>query len=281
MVQLPAGARGVLHIAPPEVQRSTSRLTGEKMPHIKVNRERLFYAVSRAAEDIPALVLIHGAGGSRLHWPGELRRLSGATVYTLDLPGHGRSGRRGCDTIEDYAGAVVEFLDTLGIEQAVVAGHSMGGAIALTLALDSPDHVAGLVLMATGARLRVAPAVLESIRSDFEGSAEIITRFAWSPEAPPALTELGRRALLETGPDVLFGDLAACDRFDVMKRLGEIESPTLVIAGTADQLTPPRYARFLAEHIPDTRWVLVEGAGHMVMLERPAEVAGAVREFLG
>lgn len=248
-------------------------------PSAETARGGLFYTVSRGPADSPTLVLVHGAGGSRLHWPGELRRLPGATVYTLDLPGHGRSEGQGCDTIAGYAEAVVKFLDTLGIERATIVGHSMGGAIAQTLALDSPGRVAGLVLVATGARLRVGPAILEGIRSDFEGSVELVTRFAWSPEAPPALTELGRQALLETGPDVLSSDFSACDRFDVIGRLGEVEVPTLVITGTADQLTPPKYARFLAEHIPDAQLALVEGAGHMVMLERPAQVAKAVQEF--
>jgi len=236
--------------------------------------------VSRESADSPALILVHGAGGNHLHWPAELRRLHEATVYALDLPGHGRSGGQGCDTIGDYAQAIVEFLNTVGIEQPIIVGHSMGGAIALTLALYFPTRVAGLVLMATGARLRVAPAILDGMRSNFEGSVELITRFAWSPETKPALTELGRQALLETGPDVLLGDFSACDRFNVMERLGEIEHPTLVIVGTADQLTPPKYARFLTEHIPDARLVLVEDASHMVMLERPLEVIGAVREFL-
>jgi len=257
-------------------------------PDAEVAGGDLFYTVSRGAADDPTLVLVHGAGGNRLHWPGELRRLPGATVYTLDLPGHGRSGGRGCDIIEGYAKAIIEFLDTLGIGRAVIAGHSMGGAIALTLALDFADpsassgqaRVAGLVLVATGARLRVVTAILEGIHSDFEGSIELITRFAWSSEAPTALTELGRQALLETGPDVLSGDFTACDRFNVMKQLGEIGTPTLVIAGTADQLTPPKYAHFLTEHIPNAQLMLVEGAGHMVMLERPAEAAKAVREFL-
>lgn len=250
------------------------------MPHVAIKGERLFYTVNQGAEDAPTLVLVHGAGGTRLHWPGELRRLPGATVYTLDLPGHGRSGGRGRDTIGGYAEAVAAFLQALGIEQAVVVGHSMGGAIAQTLALDFADRVAGLVLAATGARLRVAPAILDGIRSDFEGAARLITRFAWSPEAPPALVELGRKTLLETNPDVLWGDFAACDRFDALERLGEIEVPTLVVAGAADQLTPVKYARFLAERVFEARCVIIEGAGHMVMLERPAEVAAAVKSLI-
>lgn len=240
----------------------------------------LFYTLSRGPADGPTLVLVHGAGGSRLHWPAELRRLPGATVYTLDLPGHGRSEGDGHDVINDYANVVATFLQTAGIERAIFVGHSMGGAIAQTLALDLADRVAGLVLVATGARLRVASAILEGIHSDFERSVELITRFAWSPDAPPTLTQLGRQSLLETNPDVLLGDFMACNRFDVMERLGEIEVPTLIIVGSADQLTPVKYARFLVEHIPDARLVVIEDAGHMVMLELPTEVEKAVQEFL-
>ena len=240
----------------------------------------LFYTLSRGPADVPTLVLVHGAGGSRLHWPAELRRLPGATVYTLDLPGHGRSEGDGYDVINDYANVVATFLQTAGIERAIFVGHSMGGAIAQTLALDLADRVAGLVLVATGARLRVASAILEGIHSDFERSVELITRFAWSPDAPPTLTQLGRQSLLETNPDVLLGDFMACNRFDVMERLGEIEIPTLIIVGSADQLTPVKYARFLVEHIPDARLVVIEDAGHMVMLELPTEVEKAVQEFL-
>jgi pimeloyl-ACP methyl ester carboxylesterase len=79
---------------------------------------------------------------------------------------------------------------------------------------------------------------------------------------------------------VLLGDFTACDRFDVMERLGEIEAPTLVVAGSADQLTAAKYARFLAKRIADARLVIIEGAGHMMMLERPIETAEAVQDFL-
>ena len=250
------------------------------MPHTEVAEGTLFYTLSRGPADGPTLVLVHGAGGSRLHWPGELRRLSNATVYTLDLPGHGRSEGHGCDTINDYAKAVVAFLDAAGVERAAVVGHSMGGAIAQTMALGFGERVAGLVLVGSGARLRVTPAILEGIQSDFERVAELITRFAWSPDAPPALTELGRQAILETGPDVLLGDFTACNNFDVMERLAEIKAPALVVVGSADQLTPPKYTRFLADHIPNAQLVLIEDAGHMVMLEQPAEVAEAITTFL-
>jgi pimeloyl-ACP methyl ester carboxylesterase len=250
------------------------------MPYAKTAFGDLFYTLSPGPQGASTLVLVHGAGGTRLHWPAQLRRLPEATVYTLDLPSHGRSLGKECDTITAYADSVTAFSHAVGIEQAVIVGHSMGSAIAMTMALDFADLVAGLVLIATGARLRVAPAILEGIRNDFDGTTELITRFAWSSEAPSRLTKLGQRALQETGPDVLLADFTACDRFDVMERLREVETPTLVIAGSIDQLTPVKYARFAAEHICDARLVVVEGAGHMAMLERPAEVTRAVQDFL-
>ncbi|MCP4543767.1 MAG: alpha/beta hydrolase [Chloroflexi bacterium] len=250
------------------------------MPYAETARGDLFYTMSQGLVKGPTVVLVHGAGGMRLHWPAELRRIPGATVYTLDLPGHGRSRGEGCDTINGYAEVVDAFIRTVGVEQAIITGHSMGGAIAITLALDF-DCVAGLVLVGTGARLRVAPAILDGIHNNFAKSAELVTRFAWSSEAPARLTELGQQALLDTDPDVLWGDFTACDHFDVMDRLSEIQVPTLVITGTADRLTPIKYAHFLAESISGAHLITIDDAGHMVMLEEAVEVGKAVREFLG
>jgi pimeloyl-ACP methyl ester carboxylesterase len=156
----------------------------------------------------------------------------------------------------------------------------MGGAIAQKLALEAAERVSALVLIGTGARLRVAPAILHGIRDDFDQAVELITDYAWSPDAELSLTKLGLRDLRQTGAKVLLGDFLACDRFDVMDHLAEIKAPALVVGGTADRLTPIKYARYLGSRIPDARLVTVEGAGHMVMLERPQKVAGVVRGFV-
>jgi pimeloyl-ACP methyl ester carboxylesterase len=201
-------------------------------------------------------------------------------VYTVDLPGHGRSMGPGYDSIDCYGEALVAFLDTVAVDQAIIVGHSMGGAIAQTLALRATDRVSALVLLGTGSRLRVAGAILDGILDRFEETVDLITQHAWSADADGAQKELGREALRKTGRKVLLGDLVACDRFDVMDCLAKIKVPALVVTGTADRLTPIKYARYLAEHIPDARLLLVEGAGHMVMLERPEQTASAIREFL-
>ncbi len=251
------------------------------MPFTTVNDRRLFYTQSKAqTPDAPVLVLIHGAGGNHLHWPSELRRLPGATVCALDLPGHGRSDGPGRDTVAGYVNVVLGFLDATHTERAVLMGHSMGGAVAQTAALNYPERVAGLVLVGTGGRLRVAPAILEGALNDFEGAVKLITRFAWAKDAPQELVRLGIQALSETPPQVLHDDFFACDNFDVLARLTEISAPTLVVAGTADLLTPPKYGAFLAERIPQAQLLTVEGGGHMMALEQPDVVAGAVAESI-
>jgi len=248
------------------------------MPFAQIGEQALFYTVSRRGG--PALILIHGAGGSHLHWPAALRRMPGATVYAVDLPGHGRSEGPGREHIEDYVADIVRFMDAVGVSRGVLVGHSMGGAIAQMTALMAPERVAGLVLVGTGARLRVAPALLDGILQDARGTLDLIAEWAWGPEADPTLVARGRQMMARVHPQVVWGDFAACDRFDVRERIGEITVPTLVITGSEDRMTPPKFGQWLAERIPGARCVLVEGAGHMVMLEKPDQVASAVREWL-
>ena len=109
------------------------------MPYTTVASERVFYARRSAlSPEAPDLILVHGAGGNHQHWGAAVRNLRSANVYALDLPGHGRSSGNGRTAIADYAAFVVGFMDALGLQKAVIAGHSMGGAIATTMALELP-----------------------------------------------------------------------------------------------------------------------------------------------
>lgn len=249
------------------------------MPRIAIAGESLFYSTSAEGKQSPPALLLHGAGGTHLTWPPELRRLPGTRAYAIDLPGHGRSGGRGRDTIAAYAETAAAFLQALGYDKAIIIGHSMGGAIALTLALDW-NCASGLVLIATGARLRVAPAILETARDNPRAAIDLLTRLVWSPGADPALVAHGRQTLLSTA-GALWGDFLACDRFDMRARLSEIRVPTLVIVGSADQMTPVQHAHFLASHIAGARLQVIAGAGHMVILEKPAEVARLICSHFG
>jgi pimeloyl-ACP methyl ester carboxylesterase len=164
----------------------------------------------------------------------------------------------------------------------------MGGAIALDLALRFPERVAGLGLVGTGARLRVAPAILASIREGMAGgngphstaAARLICDWAFGPEAPPEMVRLARRQIAATPLEVLYGDFCACDAFDRMDSLGEIATPTCVVCGTFDALTPVKYSIYLRDRLPSAQLHLVQGAGHMVMIEKPKEVVRALLALL-
>ena len=245
--------------------------------------EKLYYFLYEAYPDAPTVVLLHGAGGTHLNWPPEVRRMEGGRIYALDFPGHGKSDEvGGQQSIASYATAVVRWLDALEIRQAVLVGHSMGGAVALTLALDYLERVTGLGLIATGARLRVHPDFITYAATPTLLSRAIqqIVALSFSPSAPPRLVELAAQRLAETRQSVFYNDLLACDQFDRMEDLSRVHCPTLVLCGLEDQMTPLRYSQYLADHIPQAQLSVVPEAGHMVMLEQPALVQAQLEAFL-
>jgi pimeloyl-ACP methyl ester carboxylesterase len=245
----------------------------------------LYYSYHRdIGVENPPMVLIHGAGGMHLYWPPEIRRLCKCCVYAIDLPGHGKSDI--CDgqqTIGDYARYVVQWLESIQLRRAVIVGHSMGSAIALALAINHPEYVIGLGLLGAGARLRVNPDLLNfaSDLTTFYKAADLLVACSFSSNAPERLVELASKRMEETRQSVLYGDLLACNQFDVMDRLGEVQQHTLVLCGADDQMTPVRYAQYLSGSIPDAQLTVIPNAGHMVMLEQPGLVANSLLSFLG
>lgn len=232
--------------------------------------------------DRPPVVLLHGAGGSHLSWPPQIRRLSGQRMFTPDLPGHGKSNGLGRQEIIGYSKSVVEFMKALRLGPAVVVGFSMGSAVALSLALQYRKRVLGLALIGGGAKMRVAESTLElaSNPSMFLPTVEAVVENSYSPNVDPRVKELAVQQMAETRPAVLYSDFLACDAFDAMDHVSKIRVPTLLITGSADRMTPPNRAEYLRDQIEGAQLHLVEGAGHMVMIERPDEVAGLLSEFL-
>jgi len=244
-----------------------------------VNGVRIAYAT--AGTGTPTVCFVHGTGGSSDVWTGQLDGLADlGHILALDLPGHGRSGGTIPKTIEDAAAVVAGFLDALGIERAVIGGHSMGGAIAQQFALSYRDRLAGLILIGTGARLRVLPRLLALLEANTGEGVDLLMSLAVGAQAPLALRPALHRATADNPPGVVLGDLRACDAFDVMTRIGTVDAPALVICGADDQLTPPKYSRFLGEKIAGARVVVVPRAGHYVQAEKPRETTAAIREFL-
>lgn len=241
-----------------------------------------FYFADHLSENspYPPIVLVHGAGGSHLDWPGELRRLPAANLISIDLPGHGKSPGPGRNKVADYAADIVALLDALQWPKAIITGHSMGGAIAQTMALDHADRVAGIILVGTGAKLGVHPDILTKTIPDLEWVANLFKDWMWGEGVPDEIRELGYERLMATDEVVTQGDYVACNNFDIRSRMAEINVPTLVVGGTADQMTPHKFSVYLRDNIANAQLVTVEGGGHMMALEQPDVVVGGIQEWL-
>ncbi|MEZ4595300.1 MAG: alpha/beta hydrolase [Chloroflexota bacterium] len=250
------------------------------MPTIKLPQAELFYAAHCPSGARRTLLLIHGAGGSHLTWPAALRRLPETAVYTLDLAGHGRSQPPGRQTIADYAQDVLDFIAALALENVFVLGHSLGGAVAQQVGLAAPPAVVGLILLGTGARLRVSPQILAAVEDDLATAVSLINQHLWGTQPAANLMGHNQQIMMGCPPEVLLGDFIACNQFDLREKLPEIALPTLVISSQQDQMTPPKFGEFLATHLPQAEFVLLPEAGHMMMLEEPEEVTRLVQNFL-
>ena len=227
------------------------------------------------------LVLLHGAGSSATIWERVIAELGGRwPTLAPNLPGHGGEAGPGRVSIGEYATWVEAYLAGRAEGPFVLAGHSMGGAVALEIVLRRRAEPAGLVLISTGGRLRVAPEALAGMQIDFGGTMKRMAEYAYGPSAPFELRKESELRLAQAGAEVVHADFAACDAFDAMDRLERIDLPTLVLCGTEDQMTPPKYAQHLARVIPGARLELVDDAGHMAPAEQPAAVALAISELL-
>lgn len=221
------------------------------------------------------LVFIHGAACTGDVFTAQTSVIPNSVALTL--PGHTTPGAPA--SIDDFADAVSSELAARDLDNLVLCGSSMGGAIALTLALRREPRVRGIVMLSSGARLRVAPALLEQLEADFEAASRELPHFFY---AAPTLEQLeaSTRMILAVGAPQTRRDFRACNAFDCIDRLGEVALPLLALTGERDVMTPPKFAQALADRVPGAKARIVGQAGHLAMAERPDEVNEALRAFV-
>jgi len=248
--------------------------------YVNIGNLRIHYRTNDTEED-RTLLCIHGSGGTSHHWPELLFSAGPRTrVVAVDLPGHGKSDGEGYGSIDKYADFIEAFCVALAFKKVFTAGHSLGGAVVLTLGLRAPEWLSGIIPVGTGGRLRVTDTILDGILSDPGGTVDIISNYAWGPDASLDMTAAYKTGMMRIDPAVTHADFSACNRFDIMDRLGEIALPCLIISGTSDRLTPEKYGAFLHKAVPGSVFRTIENGGHMMALEKPEHFSEIIADFL-
>jgi pimeloyl-ACP methyl ester carboxylesterase len=232
------------------------------------------------------LIFIHAAGSNAHAWHHQYDGLGAAhSPIAPDLPGHGRSaGVEALPSVAAYTDFVVAFADALKIDAAVFVGRSMGGAVAMDLAIRYPGRVQGLILMATAAKFNVPAERIELWRGVTMGRAgQPFNNDGYAPKTIAEKREIiqeGWGEQIRTDPRVRWGDMVAASQVDLRESIGKIAKPALILAGADDSVTPPADAEFIHSRIKGSRLEVIADAAHNLTTEQPAAVNAAVSGFL-
>jgi pyruvate dehydrogenase E2 component (dihydrolipoamide acetyltransferase) len=233
-----------------------------------------------------AIVLLHGFGADMTTWMFNQAALAeDRPVYALDLPGHGGSEKDlGDGSVAALAAAVMDYMDAVGLGSAHLVGHSLGGAIAAAVALDAPDRVTALTLIApAGLGPEIAGAFIEGFIGESRARKlrPIIEMLVADPAAVTAdmVEEVlkfkrldGAVAALRAVADANFA--GGVQQVSLRDRLGELRVPTRVVWGEADRILPASHAEGLPASIAVAA---IPGAGHIVHMEKAAEVNSLIK----
>lgn len=268
------------------------------MAYVRTRLGRLFYeergAVRRPGD--PAILLLHGLLFDGGMWRGQIEPLAAlGRVVVIDGPGHGKSEPAPRFMLEDHADALFDACGELGIRRSVVVGLSWGGMVAMRLALQHPEKVAGLALLDTSAEMDTL-----ANRVKFRAFIALHRRVGFpislfykevAPKMYSARTLVERTDLVDATYRRTMGfDRGGLSRAsiavivhrkNVLPELGRIRTPTLVMCGTEDQSTPPEKSEHIASAIPNANLVMLDGVGHMSALEDPDAVNKHLVPFIG
>ncbi|WP_242826102.1 alpha/beta fold hydrolase [Desulfurispora thermophila] len=225
------------------------------------------------------IIFVHGAGGNHRHWLHQVAHVGRHLLaFAVDLPGHGFSEGQAYSSISEYSEFVYQFARRVTAMPFFLAGHSMGGAIALDLAVKYQDMLQGLILIGTGAKLKVLPELLQTFGNGRHHP--VLLEYLYARNVSSEIKSMAEKEYYGTSPDIFFHDFCACDSFDIRDRLNVIEVPALILSGEHDVMTPVKYGDYLAQRISNSRHLVIPTAGHMLMLENPAAVNTAIIDFV-
>lgn len=224
-----------------------------------------------------SIIFIHGSGATKLTWKNQLKaKLPQFTKIALDLPGHGESKGNGFSSIKDYVEFVKSFIRVLDLDNVVLCGHSMGGAIIQMFSLKYPSLIDSIIIAGSGAKLKVHQDILDATLKGLNYTAQ----WAYCENTKKEIIDKAESDFLNTDKMVRYNDFLACNNFDIMQEVHHIEKPALIIVGSCDKLTPVKYAQYLQENIKQSTLTIIQDAGHMSMWEQPDDFNRAIGNFL-
>ncbi len=255
------------------------------MPAVRVDNLSIAYGLGQAQVDPQALcvVFIHGSGGDREDWRGQLddARLTKWPLLAMELPGHGSSQGPGESSVAAYGRWVERFIETLNLRRVVLVGCSLGSAVVQWIALNErKPWLKGIGLVGAGASLKVHPDFLDGLKTNPEAALLNLAEFCLSKRTDARLHVVVNAKFAHAWPEMVHGDLTACNAFDIRDRVEAIDLPTFIVVGKEDRLTPVKYSKFLQERIQGSSLTVIPEAGHLVMLEKPTEFNEALKGFL-
>ena len=233
------------------------------------------------SEGRKGIVFVPGSGGNHTLWENQYKALQGEfNVASVNLPGHGLSGGAGERDVMRYVEWVKKTIGALGLRGPVLVGHSLGAALSMNFAIHEGWLLSAIVPVGGGVKMPVNPMILEKIHTDLPSVISMVVKFAISKPNRDSVGPYLQEGLENVNPDVLYGDLYACDRMNIEAEVGKIAIPALVVCGDDDKMTPPDLARFIADTVPGARLALIDGAGHYVMREKPEAFNRVLAEFV-
>lgn len=250
------------------------------MPQAKIGEHSVHYLEVATDTKHGSMLFIHGAGGEGAIWSNLLAKLpDGFSGVAPDLPGHHQSDGDPSSSVKDYATVLISLLTILDLPRPLVlVGHSMGGAIALTIALSNPGLIDGLVLIGSGARLQVAPQFLTALEAGIMDGNFLGLGFANS--TPEAIKKIFLAQAADIPVLTFFKDFSACSSFDVRDQIRQLHLPLLLLVGDEDRLTPLKLSNYIKEQVAGAHLIVIPAAGHFAMLEQPAAISAALSEFV-
>ncbi|TFF69331.1 MAG: alpha/beta hydrolase [Promethearchaeota archaeon] len=243
------------------------------------NGKKVFYEY-RKNNSKTVIIFIHGSGGDASTWKNQILANNSHSVIALDLPSHGKSDKFEKLSLNLYVDVLTKLIEALNYERIILGGHSLGGAVIQSYYFLYPQNLDGLILISTGAKLRVSPAILESLKQDYEKYLIYLNNVAFSKKTKNSIMNEYKDKSSLIGAEVTYQDFKICDNFDLFEKTNLIKAPSLIICGTDDKLTPVKYSQYFHNKIPNSTLVLIENAGHMVMLEKYKEVNESIIKFV-